>query len=224
MNDRTLNIRNIQHYMYCPRRYALLEINKDWSENAFIVKADIMHEHVHDGSHSFSDSKRIVKSAVAVYNDLPEYDLYGITDCVEFVRSSQGVTVSGLEGTYKVRLVEYKPKSPKGEAFHETDAIQVFAQKVCADYVWNCDSEAYIYYSDIKKRVRLPFDEDYYKYDKLLKKLLDEMREVIDKHEIPHRSKGQKCSGCSVADLCFPKDKKYCVRKEINLMSGGEVV
>lgn len=84
MNDRTINIRNIQHFLYCPRRYALLELNNDWAENAFVVKADILHQHVHDGSHSFSDSKKIVRSNIAIYNDLPQYDLYGMTDCVEF--------------------------------------------------------------------------------------------------------------------------------------------
>ncbi len=89
MNDRTINIRNIQHFLYCPRRYALLELNSDWAENAFVVKADILHQHVHDGSHSFSDSKKIVRSNIAIYNDLPQYDLYGMTDCVEFVRSSR---------------------------------------------------------------------------------------------------------------------------------------
>ena len=34
MNEKTINIRAIQHYMYCPRRFALLEINDDWEENA----------------------------------------------------------------------------------------------------------------------------------------------------------------------------------------------
>ena len=32
--DVTINIRDIQHYMYCPRRFALLEVNDDWAENA----------------------------------------------------------------------------------------------------------------------------------------------------------------------------------------------
>ncbi len=44
-----INIRNIQHYMYCPRRFALMDINKDWVENVFVVKANIMHENVHSG-------------------------------------------------------------------------------------------------------------------------------------------------------------------------------
>ncbi len=222
MSGNTINIRSIQHYMYCPRRYALLEINKDWSENAFVVKADIMHEHVHDGSHDYSDSRKVVRSAVSVYNDMPEYDLYGIMDCVEFIKNPDGVEIKGLDGRYNVRIVEYKPKAPKGAAFHETDAIQVFAQKLCADFVWSCKSDAYLYYSDTRKRVKLPFDEEFRKYDEMLKKLLSDMRETLAKHEIPMRRKGQKCSGCSVAEFCFPKDKKYCVRDIVNSMKGGD--
>lgn len=223
MNDLTINIRSIQHYMYCPRRYALLEINKDWNENAFVVKADIMHEHVHDGSHEFSDSRKVVRSAVSIYNDLPEYDLYGIADCIEFVKSNSGTDIGGLKGKYDVRIVEYKPKAPKGEPFHETDAIQVFAQKICADYVWKCNSEAFLYYSDIRKRVRLPFYEQFDEYDKLLKQLLTEMRETLNRHEIPPRKKGQRCSGCSVSDLCFPKDKKYCIKDIVMSMKGADL-
>ena len=50
----TIRLRSIQHYMYCPRRYALMALNRDWNENAFVVRANLLHEHVHDGSHSFS--------------------------------------------------------------------------------------------------------------------------------------------------------------------------
>jgi CRISPR-associated exonuclease Cas4 len=222
MNDLTVNIREIQHFMYCPRRYALLKINTDWKENAFVVKADIMHEHVHDGSHSFSDSRKKVRSAIQLYNDLPEYDLYGVADCIEFIASDSGVKIDGFDRKYKVRLVEYKPKAPKGEAFHETDAIQVFAQKLCADYVWKCSSEAYIYYADTRKRVELPFEKEYRAYDTKIKELLAQMREINITHEIPLRKKGQKCSGCSLSDLCFPKDKKYCVKDIVMSMKGEE--
>lgn len=213
-----MNIRMIQHYMYCPRRFALLEINRDWLENAFVVKGDLIHEHVHDGSHNFSDSKKTVRSAVDIYNDLPEYDLYGIADCVEFIKNESGVPINGLSGRYKVRLVEYKPTAPKGEPFRETDAIQVFAQKVCADYTWKCSSEAFLYYADTRKRVALPFDKEYEKYNALLKKYISEMNDIIESHKIPQRRRGQKCSGCSVADLCFPKESKYNVKAMVMSM------
>ncbi|WP_019679809.1 CRISPR-associated protein Cas4 [Ruminococcus flavefaciens] len=223
MNEHAINIRCIQHYMYCPRRFALLEINDDWVENAFVVKANIQHQHVHDGSHSYSDSKKIVRSGIAVYNDLPEYDIFGITDCIEFVRSKEGTELNGYEGRFQVRIIEYKPKAPKECDFNETDAIQVFAQKICADQIWSCHSEAYIYYSDTRKRVKLPFDTEYEKYDVTLRKLLSEMRQLLDEKKLPARKKGQKCSGCSMADICFPKEKKFCVRDIIMSQKGADV-
>lgn len=223
MNDRTINIRCIQHYMYCQRRFALLELNDDWAENAFVVKANLQHEHVHDGSHRYSDSKKIVRSDIAVYNDLPEYDIFGITDCIEFVRSGNGVPIAEYSGNYNVSIIEYKPKAPKGTEFNETDAIQVFAQKICADSIWKCDSEAYIYYSDTRKRIRLPFETEYEKYDLMLKKLLSEMRQVLSEKKIPPRKKGQKCSGCSMSDICFPKEKKYCVRDIVMSQKGADI-
>ena len=218
MTADTINIRSIQHYMYCPRRFALLETNRDWQENAFVVKADILHEHVHDGSHSFSDSRKIVRSSISIYNDLEEYDLYGVTDCIEFIRDSGGVCISNADGKFRICIVEYKPRSPKGCLFNETDAIQVFAQKICADYMWNTNSEAYIYYCDTKKRVKMPFDTEFETYDAKLKELLCKMRELIGSGEIPRRKRGQKCSGCSMADICLPKECAYNVKELIMSM------
>lgn len=222
MTADTINIRSIQHYMYCPRRFALLETNRDWEENAFVVKADILHSHVHDGSHSFSDSRKIVRSSVSVFNDLPEYDLYGVTDCIEFIKDKNGVSISNSDGRFRVCIVEYKPRSPKDKAFNETDAIQVFAQKKCADYVWGTDCDAYIYYCDTKKRVKMPFNTEYEAYDSKLRDLLCKMRELLESGEIPPRKKGQKCSGCSMADLCFPKDHTYNVKRMIMSMKEGQ--
>ena len=57
--------------------------------------------------------------------------------------------------------MEYKPTQPKDGSIRETDAIQVFAQKLCADYIWKCNSEGCIYYADTRKRVKMPFDEEF---------------------------------------------------------------
>ena len=63
--DVTINIRDIQHYMYCPRRFALLEVNDDWAENAFVVKANLLHENVHSGERNFENKHKIVRSDVS---------------------------------------------------------------------------------------------------------------------------------------------------------------
>lgn len=123
MSTNTINIRQVQHYMYCPRRFALLEVNDDWAENAFVVKANLMHEAVHNGSHKFSSASTVSRSSVAVYNDDEPYDLFGIADCIEFVKKSGGVQIHGLQGEYAVKIIEYKPKQPQDGGFHESDAI-----------------------------------------------------------------------------------------------------
>ena len=45
------------------------------------------------------------------------------------------------------------------------------------------------------------------------------MREITKNNIIPPREKGQKCSGCSMSDVCFPKEKGYNVQKIIMQMS-----
>lgn len=215
MNDDSINIRTIQHFMYCKRRWGLLEINNDWAENLFVIKAEIIHENVHQGLHSFSDKDKTVRSSVSLYNDSEKYNLYGIADCIEFIKSNKGVKINGLPDLYNVRIAEYKSAPPKDGDFHETDAIQVFAQKICADYIWHCNSECYIYYAQTKKRIKLPFDTEFEKYDKMLKEYLRQMRDYLTKHKIPEREKGQKCSGCSLKDICFPKNINYNVKSEI---------
>lgn len=218
MNPCTINIRQIQHYMYCPRRFALLEINQDWVENAFVVKANLMHKNVHEGSHKFSNTTMISRSSVTVYNDDEQYDLFGITDCVEFTKRKGGIKISELPGEYDVKLIEYKPKQPKNGSFHESDAIQVFAQKICVDSLWHCNSEAYLYYADTKKRVKLNFDEEFEPYNKQLLEYLTAMRKIMATGEIPPKRKRQKCSGCSLEDVCFSKKIVYSIREEIAAM------
>lgn len=48
MSSVEIAIRSIQHYLYCPHRWGLLEIDKAWEENIFVTKANLMHKRVHD--------------------------------------------------------------------------------------------------------------------------------------------------------------------------------
>lgn len=210
----SIAIRNIQHFMYCPRRFALLEINRDWKENMFVVSANLMHEKVNNGSHSVHSQNLISMSNIRLYND--ELDIYGVADCIEFKRSKNGVFISMLDGYFDVRVIEYKPTRPKNNEISETDAIQVFAQKLCADSLWGCKSEAYIYYSDVRKRTKLPFDEEYERYYSILIEIIDGMNDIYESGNIPSKRKVQKCSGCSMKDICIPlRNGKISLKDEI---------
>ena len=44
--DDLLPVSALQHFMFCPRRCALVHIEQVWMENQFTVEGDILHERV----------------------------------------------------------------------------------------------------------------------------------------------------------------------------------
>lgn len=193
MINKDISIRSVQHWLYCPHRWGLLEIECAWAENYYVTKSNLLHKRIHENNSYISKTKKSY-TGVTVYNDLPEYGLYGIVDCLEF------------NGT-KYTLVEYKPTKPKNTDYNHDDLMQVFAQKICTDYVFGCDCEGVIYYADVKKRIKLPIKEKYNECNDELLETLSKMRDFIIKGKIPTIKKGQKCNGCSMKDLCMPKIK-----------------
>ena len=128
-----INIRAIQHYLYCPRRFGLLQINDDWQENALVVRGNLIHERVHSGEHSYSSKLVRAESAVQLFYD--ELEIFGVADCIEFRPNEKAEYSPRLGGRYDITIVEYKPTRPKVSEISETDAIQVFAQKLYADSI-----------------------------------------------------------------------------------------
>lgn len=208
MRTTEIAIRSIQHYMYCPHRWGLLEIDRAWAENAFVTKANLMHNRVHDPERNYISRGKKVYTSVPVYNDLDEYNLYGVTDCLEITEDKNGISIDGSEEKCNICIVEYKPTKPKNEEYREEDLMQVFAQKICVDFVFGGDCDAVLYYANVKKRIKLPLKENFEVYDRKLIKLLKEMRTNLEQGVIPSIRKEQKCSGCSMKDLCMPSVKK----------------
>ena len=181
MINTEITIRSIQHYLYCPHRWGLIEINDCWAENIFVTKANFLHERVHDPDKSYSLRGKKVFTSVPIYNDLEQYNLYGVADCIEASKSGTGVLLPGYEDRYKLCIVEYKPSKPKNKEYNHDDLMQVFAQKICVDYLFNCDCDAVLYYADVKKRIPLPLRENFTEYDCELKELLLQIRRYIRK-------------------------------------------
>lgn len=212
----SIAIRMVQHFLYCPHRWGLLEIDRAWAENYFVVKADLLHKRTHDPEKSYTIRGKKVFTDVPIWNDQPEYDLYGVTDCLEATRDANGVAIDDSGETYRLCLVEYKPTKPKDRDFHPEDAMQLYEQKLCVDSVFGGDCDAVLYYADVRKRIPVPLREQKEAFDKTLKDALTQMRRYEEAGVIPPIRKGQKCSGCSMKDLCMPKSgKKKSLRDEI---------
>ena len=193
----SINIRDLQHFLYCEHRWGLIAIDKVWAENIFVIKSNIMHENVHNTDRILHMKDKKIFNGISIFND--DLGIFGVTDSLVLEKN-------------KYSIVEYKPNKPKDADFNIDDAIQVFAQKLCVDYVFNTISSGYIYYKNQKFKIKLPFDQQYDFYYEMLLNTISKIKDHLEKNQIPPIKKGQKCGGCSLKDLCMPTK-----RHEINI-------
>lgn len=199
LSDEPVSIREVQHFAYCPHRWGLIHIGCDWSENAFVNRAKLIHERVDRGKPTALRGS-IVECSVQVYDD--EWGLFGVLDALELKPSDHGVFISKYQERFALTVIEYKPSVPRSEHALFADRMQLLAQKICADRVFGAECSACFYYADTRKRVRVCFEkEDQISLAKILRSIVDCRREG----RIPPPQKSAFCSGCSMKDICLPK-------------------
>lgn len=123
--DDLLALSGIQHFAYCPRQWALIHIEKQWSENLRTVEGRLLHERV-DNPDYFEARGGILstRSVPLVSHDL---GLYGVADVIEFYAvESEGIVLAGRQGCWQPVPVEYKRGKPKRDAI---DEVQLCARQ-----------------------------------------------------------------------------------------------
>ena len=199
LSDEPVSIREVQHFAYCPHRWGLIHIGCDWSENAFVNRAKLIHERVDRGKPTALRGS-IVECSVQVYDD--EWGLFGVLDALELKPSDHGVFISKYQERFALTVIEYKPSVPRSEHALFADRMQLLAQKICADRVFGAECSACFYYADTRKRAWIRFEEeDRISLAEILRSIVDCRREGC----IPPPQKSAFCSGCSMKDICLPK-------------------
>ncbi len=200
--DSLTDIRSVQHYLYCPHRWGLMEIDCSWAENVFVCKGNLVHKNVDAGKCS-SARNVIVERSIKVYND--DWGLFGVIDCLELRHNSAGCYIEKYGSCFDLTIVEYKLHSPKFGDYRREDAMQLLTQKICVDSIFSTNCQTCFYYADTRKRVKVEFSKDDYSF---LKATLNEIKALSEKSVIPPVRKGQYCGGCSLKDLCMSKGGK----------------
>ncbi len=196
MKKSDIHLRAIQHYLYCPHRWGLIETDCSFAENAFVYKGNRVHEAV-DTKKGLSNRGVVHENSVRVYSD--RWGISGIVDCLELKQDPAGVPITGRKGRYLITIVEYKATSPKQGDYRLEDAMQLLGQKICVDELFSTDCATCFYYANTKKRVPVAFcSADYTQ----LQCVLAEMEQLAG--TIPPISEKQHCSGCSMKDICLP--------------------
>ena len=188
----------LNHYIYCPRRCALIHIEQAWSENIFTAEGRIMHEKVDTAN---KESRGNVRIEYGVPLRSLRLGLIGKADVVEFHK----------QGDKWIPFpVEYKRGKPK---IDDCDKVQLCAQAICLEEMLNVEiPEGALFYGQTHHRHDVIFDKA------LRLETEDAAKKVhalIESGITPKAEYSKKCKKCSLLELCMPKTcgKSWSARK-----------
>lgn len=195
-----LPISALQHFVFCPRRCALVHIEQVWMENQLTVEGDILHERVDEMGRE-SRVTLIVSHGVGIRS--LRFGVTGRVDVIEFRSSTEAegnCTLAGKDGHWTPYPIEYKRGSPR-RGFG--DDIQICAQALCLEEMLECTVPAgSIYYASTRKRREILFSAPL--RDQTMAAILG-LRTLLAAGVTPAPVYGKKCDTCSLFDLCQPK-------------------
>lgn len=198
-DDSLLPLSGLQHYAFCPRQWALIHIERHWSENVRTVEGRHLHEKVHSGLHSERDGDLIITRSVPLVSY--RLGLYGVADLVEYHPvSADGIILPNRDGLWRPHPVEYKRGRAKSD---DRDEVQLCAQAMCLEEMLRISiSSGSFFYGEVRRRVKVDFSDRLRERVILLAK---EMHEAFGRGVTPAAPAGVACNLCSLKDFCVPK-------------------
>ena len=196
-DDNWLLLSGIQHYVYCPRQWALIHVEQQWAENTFTASGRIMHDRVHqDTGHELRGDVLTVRGLRIASQRLK---ISGVCDVVEFHQREGGVELRGYRGRWFPFPVEYKHGTPKS---HDADRLQLCAQAVCLEEMLLCPiHEGALFYGKTRRRETVVFDES---LRHALDTAVDRMHDLLKRGYTPKVKKHKGCDACSLQSVCLP--------------------
>lgn len=191
----------IQHFMFCPRQWALIHVEQQWEENKLTAEGQLLHKNVDDPFYRQKKGDSIILRSMHIASK--ELGLYGITDAVELIPSDRpegAITHNRYEGFWNLYPVEYKRGKPK---YDETDEVQLAAQVICLEEMYGTKiSYGALFYNAVKHREMIAITE---KLRNLTRECANQMHDMFEKGIVPKAHRTHRCNNCSMADICLPK-------------------
>ena len=184
----------LQHFAFCRRQWALIDIEHQWAENFRTIDGSLLHENAHDTG--FQES--LITRGVSVYS--AELGVSGQCDVLEYHRGDTGIPLAGKEGLWQPYPVEYKRGKPREDT---GDALQLCGQAMCLETMLCCDiPEGALYYGEIRRREKVLFTPE---LRAQVKTLLSEMHALYRRGYTPKVKPTKSCNACSLKELCLPR-------------------
>ncbi|MEI8312588.1 MAG: CRISPR-associated protein Cas4 [Verrucomicrobiota bacterium] len=180
----------LQHALFCERQFALIHLEREWSENRQTAEGRVLHERAHEGP---AESRGDIRTVRGISVASAVFGLTGQCDIVEFHRDG------------RVIPVEYKRGKPKS---HRADEVQLCAQAVCLEemLVLPQISTGYLFYGKPHRRTEVALDDG---LRELTLGVAARAREILDSGITPSaRYDKSKCAACSLIEICQPMCRK----------------
>ena len=187
LEDDLVPISALRHMLYCPRRCALIHVERQWSENSFTAEGRLLHRRADAGGHEHRAGVRVARSVPVWSKTL---GISGIADVVE-VRERDG----------SVYPIEYKRGRPRG---HRADEVQLCAQALCLEEMLaKSVPEGAFFIGQERRRRAVVFDSELRALTETV--AADARRLIGSGHTPPPVYEARKCEACSLKELCMPR-------------------
>ena len=214
--DNMLMLSGIQHYMFCPRQWALIHIEQQWAENKLTVEGNILHNNVDNPQYRQKNGDTITLRSVHIASKV--LGLYGIADAIELYPSDSkedAIQHPSYPGYWHLFPIEYKRGHSKPD---ERDEVQLAAQVICLEEMYQINiSQAALYYHETRHREIITINEH---LRQLTHQCADAMHKIFETGFTPKATKIKGCKSCSLVDLCNPElnyrqDVKQYLKKSL---------
>lgn len=157
--DELLPISAVQHLAFCPRQWALIHLEGQWTDNRLTAQGTALHERVHEGQAEVRGDVLIVRGLRLRSLRL---GLVGTADVVEFHPVAAVVTggclLPGRAGRWQPFPVEHKRGRPKPD---RCDEVQLCAQALCLEEMLGAPvPEGDLFYGAQRRRHHVAFRAD----------------------------------------------------------------
>ena len=186
IEEEPISLSALQHMLYCPRQCALIHNEQQWAENKFTAEGRILHERVDTGIH---ERRGDVTTARNVPLRSQRLGVVGFADLVE------------MHADKRPYPVEYKRGKPKA---HQADEVQLCAQAICLEEMLDTRvPEGALFYGQNRRRKVVVFDES---LRTLTESVAKATQGLLRSGETPPAVyEKRKCSGCSLMQVCQPR-------------------
>ncbi len=186
-------VRMLVQYAYCPRLAYLEWVQKEWADNYFTEDGNFTHRRV-DAYSEASDSP----TTRSLYLSAP---IEGIITRLDLMEQEDGTATP----------VEYKRGKVPRSGPRLPEKVQLSAQAIALrENGWK-SSRGYLYYSESKQRVEVPFTPQLIEQTRALHQ---EMKKAFSQSTIPAPLlNDSRCDDCSLNAICLPEEVNFLRRK-----------